>query len=78
MANVLIRNIPEEVLDGFKNMAKSHKRSLQQELRVVLEKTVDQSSHDIFQKASDLRKKLRRKAVHFTDSAKLLREDRAR
>ena len=78
MANVLIRNIPEEVLDRLKNMAKSHKRSLQQELRVVLEKTVDQSSHDIFQKASDLRRKLRKKAVRFTDSAKLPREDRAR
>ena len=78
MANVLIRNIPEGVLDRFKNMAKSHKRSLQQELRVVLEKTVDQSSPDIFQKALDLRRKLRKKAVRFTDSARLLREDRAR
>ncbi|MGA2516709.1 MAG: Arc family DNA-binding protein [Thermodesulfobacteriota bacterium] len=78
MANVLIRNIPEEVLDRFKNMAKSHKRSLQQELRVVLERTVDQSSPDIFQKASDLRRKLRKKAVRFVDSARLLREDRTR
>jgi plasmid stability protein len=78
MANVLIRNIPEEVLDRFKNMAKSHKRSLQQELRVVLEKTVDQSSPDIFQKALDLRRKLRKKALRFTDSARLLREARAR
>ncbi len=78
MATVLIRNIPEEVLDKFKNMAKSHKRSLQQELRVVLEKTVDQSSHDISEKAIDLRRKLRKKAVRFTDSARLLREDRAR
>jgi len=78
MANVLIRNIPEEVLDKFKNMAKSHRRSLQQELRVVLEKTVDQSSPDIFQRTSDLRRKLRKKAIRFTDSARLLREDRAR
>jgi len=78
MGSVLIRNIPEEVLDRFKNMAKSHKRSLQQELRVVLEKTVDQSSPDIFQKASDLRRKLRKKAVRFTDSVRLLREDRCR
>ena len=78
MANVLIRNIPEEVLDRLKNMAKSHRRSLQQELRVVLEKTVDQSSPDIFQKTSDLRRKLRKKAIRFTDSARLLREDRAR
>lgn len=78
MANVLIRNIPEEVLNRFKNMAKSHKRSLQQELRVVLEKTADQSSPDIFQKVLDLRRKLRKKAVRFTDSARLLREDRSR
>ncbi|MGZ3559522.1 MAG: FitA-like ribbon-helix-helix domain-containing protein [Thermodesulfobacteriota bacterium] len=78
MGSVLIRNIPEEVLDRFKNMAKSHKRSLQQELRVILEKTVDQSSPDIFQKASDLRRKLRKKAVRFTDSVRLLREDRGR
>ena len=78
MANVLIRNISEEILDRFKNMAKGHKRSLQQELRVVLEKTVEQSSSDIFQKALDLRRKLRKKAVRFTDSARLLREDRAR
>jgi len=78
MVNVLIRNIPEEVLDRLKNVAKSHKRSLQQELRVVLEKTADQSSPDIFQKALNLRRKLRKKAVRFTDGAKLLREDRAR
>ena len=78
MANVLIRNISEEVLDRFKNMAKSHGRSLQQELRLVLEKTVDQSSPDIFQKASDLRRKLRKKTIRFTDSARLLRKDRAR
>jgi len=78
MATVLIRNIPEDVLDWFKNMAKSHKRSLQQELRVVLEKTVDQSSPDILKKASDLRRKLRKKSLHFTDSTKLLRENRAR
>jgi plasmid stability protein len=78
MANVLIRNIPEGVLDRFKNMAKSHKRSLQQELRTVLEKTANQSSPDIFQKALDLRRKLRKKALRFTDSPNLLREDRSR
>jgi hypothetical protein len=55
-------------------MAKGHNRSLQQELKAVLEKTANQSSPDIFQIALDLRKKLRKKAVRFTDSAKLLRE----
>ena len=59
MVNVLIRNVPEEVLDRFKEMAKGHNRSLQQELKAVLEKTANQSSPDIFQIALDLRKKLR-------------------
>jgi plasmid stability protein len=78
MANVLLRDIPGEVLNKLKNMAKAHNRSLQQELRVVLENTAGQILPDVFQKASELRKQLRKKAVRFTDSAKLLREDRLR
>jgi plasmid stability protein len=78
MATVLLRDIPEEVLTRLKKMAKAHNRSLQQELRVVLENTANQTSRDVFQKASELRKELRKKAIRFTDSAKLLREDRLR
>lgn len=78
MANVLLRDIPEEVLNRLKEMAKAHNRSLQQELRVVLEITAGQVLPDVFQKTSELRKQLRKKAVRFTDSAKLLREDRGR
>ena len=78
MANVLLRDIPEQVSNRLKDMAKAHNRSLQQELRVVLENTAGQTLPDVFQKASELRKELRKKAVRFTDSAKLLREDRLR
>ncbi len=78
MANVLIRDVPDEVVNRFKIIAKSHKRSLQQELRVFLENTATQSSHEIFQRMAEIRKKLRRKSIRFTDSTKLLREDRSR
>jgi len=78
MANVFLRDIPEGVLNKLKNIAKAHNRSLQQELRAVLESTADQHLPDVFQKASELRKELRKKAVRFKDSAKLLREDRLR
>jgi plasmid stability protein len=78
MANVLIRDVSEKVLNRFKSMAESHNRSLQQELRMFLENTVAQSSPEIFQKMAEIRRKLRRKIIRFTDSAKLLREDRAR
>ena len=78
MANVLIRDVPEEVLSRFKIMAKSHKRSLQQELKAFLENTITQSSPEIFQKMAEIRRKLRKKPIRFTDSSRLLREDRAR
>ena len=78
MANVLIRNISDEVLDKIKSMAKHRNRSLQQELSEAIENIASQSSLDFFQKAKELREKLRKKKVRFTDSAELLREDRTR
>lgn len=78
MANVLVRNIPDEVLDRIKRMAKRHNRSLQQELIDAIENIASQSSVDFSQKAKELRETLRKKKVRFTDSAKLLREDRTR
>jgi plasmid stability protein len=78
MANILIRNVPDEVLNMIKNVAKRRNRSLQQELREALEIMANQSSPDIFRKATELKEKLRKKSVRFTDSAELLREDRAR
>jgi len=78
MANVLIRNISDEVLDKIKSMAKHRNRSLQQELSEAIENIANQSSLDFFQKAKELREKLRKKKVRFTDSAELLSEDRTR
>ncbi len=78
MANVLIRDISNEVLDRIKSLAKRHNRSLQQELREALENIANHSCLDVHQKAKDLREKLRKKRVQFTDSAELLREDRSR
>lgn len=78
MANILVRDIPDQVLNRLKSMAKGHNRSLQQELRLILEKTEDQTPPDIFQKTAEIRKKFRKKSIRFTDSAKLLRENRTR
>ena len=41
MANVLIRNISDEILDKIKSLAKRHNRSLQQELREARNKAKD-------------------------------------
>ena len=78
MANVLIRDVSDEVVNQFKSIAKKHNRSLQQELKAVLENTVSRSSSDIFRKAAEIRKRLRKKNILFSDSVQLLRKDRAR
>lgn len=78
MANVLIRDIPDEVTNELKQRAKSHNRSLQQELREILVKTASQPYGDIAQQAAEIRLKLAGKGRTFTDSSKLLRKDRAR
>ena len=78
MANVLIRDVSDEAVNQFKSIAKKHNRSLQQELKAVLENTVSRSSSDIFRKAAEIRKRLRKKNILFSDSVQLLRKDRAR
>lgn len=78
MANVLVRNISDEVLNRIKSIAKRHNRSLQQELSEAIENIASQSALDVFQRAKDLREELGRKKVRFTDSAELQRKDRAR
>jgi plasmid stability protein len=77
MPNILIRDVPEETLKQIKMMAKQHNRSLQQELKHILE-NLPGLRPDIYKKASAIRKKLKRKRINFTDSAELLREDRSR
>ncbi len=78
MANVLIRNIPEEVVNELKQRAKYHNRPLQQELRNILVETARRPYEDIAQRAAEIKLKLAGKGRSFTDSAELLREDRAR
>lgn len=78
MANVLIRDIPDEVIKELKQRAKSRNRPLQQELREILVKTSRQPNEDVAQRAAEIRMKLTGKYRTFTDSAELLREDRAR
>lgn len=78
MANVLIRDIPDEVVKELKQRAKSHNRPLQQELRAILVETARRPYEDIAQRAAAIKLKLSGKGRSFTDSVELLREDRAR
>ncbi len=78
MANVLIRDIPDDVVEKLKQRAKSHNRPLQRELRGILLETARHPFGDIAQRAAEIRLKLSGERRSFTDSAELLREERDR
>ena len=55
MANVLIRDVPDEVVKELKRRAKSHNRPLQQELRSILVETARQPYEDIAKRAAEIK-----------------------
>ena len=78
MANVLVRNVPDEVIEELKHQARLHNHPLQQELRQILVNSARQPHADVVQRAVEIRRKLARKKREHSDSAELLREDRTR
>jgi plasmid stability protein len=79
MPNVLIRDVPASVLDALKQRSERHRRSLQQELRGILEEAA--SSTDLqtaVEIAAAIRSRLAASGRTFSDSVDLIREDRER
>lgn len=76
MTQVLIRDLEPEVIEKLKNRAKRHSRSLQKELKVILQEAAKLDMLSARQLAERIRKKL--SGRQFTDSAELIREDRNR
>jgi antitoxin FitA len=76
MPDVLVRDLSTETLEALKGRAKQNKRSLQVELKWILEQAAQTTMVDARAAAAKIRRSLSKK-VH-SDSAVLLREDRGR
>lgn len=76
MAQVLVRDLDKTVIERLKARAQQHGRSLQVELKTILEQATRTNAVVAGKIAARLRKKLAGRA--HTDSAKLLAEDRNR
>ena len=76
MSQLLIRNLEDETVELLKNQAKLHNRSLQGEVKQILEENVKMSMKDARIKAKKIRASFGKKI--FPDSANLIREDRNR
>lgn len=76
MAQVLIRNLPDDIIEAHRARAKAHGRSLEQELRKVIERTAPYSPEERL--AAALRFQSRTPPGPRSDPAELIREDRDR
>lgn len=77
MAQVLVRQLDDDVVDRLKKRAKEHGRSLQSEVKTILEDAVP-DYEGAWKRIDVLRKRLKKSGRTFSDSAVLIREDRDR
>ena len=77
MAHILVRQLSDQVVKRLKKRAKEHGRSLQAEVKTILEEAVP-DYEQAWKRIDMLREKLKRSGKTFIDSADLIREDRDR
>lgn len=78
MAQVLVRNLDEKTVAQLKRRAAENGRSLQAELKLLLEQAVRPDGMDTWRSVKQFRAKMKKSRRTFTDSATLIREDRRR
>jgi plasmid stability protein len=76
MAQLLVRNIDDSVVSRLKEHARRHGRSLQAEVKSILERASQNDLERARKVANRIRRRIGRRQQ--TDSAVLLREDRER
>ncbi|HLB41938.1 MAG TPA: hypothetical protein VJN02_03620 [Gammaproteobacteria bacterium] len=76
MADLLLRNVEPEVIKRLKLRAKQHHRSLQRELKSIVEAATKMSMEEARKASNAWHKRLSDRS--FSDSAKFLRGDRNR
>ena len=76
MAQILVRNLDNDVVDRLKARAAQHSRSLQAEVRTILEQAAQVDIYTAQNLAARIRRQFRGRK--FSDSTALIREDRDR
>ena len=81
MPDVLVRDVESEVVESLKNRAALNGRSLQAELKMILEQAAQSRVEDARKLAAKIRRSLinhKRSGEEYSDSAALLAKDRRR
>lgn len=78
MPDVLIRNIDKEVLKRLKKQAKSNNRSLQEELKEMVEFHAKPEIEETINRVNEMMEKYKKSGRKFPDSGDEISEDRLR
>jgi len=74
MAQLLVRDVPRDVVEALKRQAASHGRSAEAEHRLILEKALKAGRDGFRDRAAQLRDKTAGRIIG--ESAELIRQDR--
>lgn len=78
MADVLIRNIDKETLEKLKELAKNNNRSLQEELKELVDSYAKPDIEETRNRVNEILVKYKASGKTFPDSGEELSEDRDR
>jgi len=76
--NVLIRDLDDETVEALKRRASDRNRSLQAELKAIVEEAASRDWSTTWAAADRIFEELRSSGQTFSDTTELLREDRER
>jgi plasmid stability protein len=76
MKAISIRNVPDDVYTALQQMARKNRRSLQEQIKLILEQELKLSNRSFLAVAAKWRKSLEERKLK--DTEKLVREDRER
>ena len=74
MPQLLVRDVPQDVVEALKRRAVEHGRSAEAEHRIILEEALRPGCAGFWERAAKLREETRGRI--FTDSTELIRQDR--
>lgn len=76
MKSISIRNVPDTVYTALQEMARANRRSLQEQIKFILEKEAVLVKGSSLAAAANWRKQF--KGRKFTDTVKMIQQDRKR
>lgn len=77
MAQILVRKLDEKIVDRLRKRTLEHGRSLESEVRTILEEAVPDYD-GAWKRIEQFQKRLKKSGRTFSESAQLLRVDRER